>query len=148
MPAGLPEGSLFVLYVDEASRDAKLYLTGSARGREFSASIAVHAADGGAAQALPWLCVDSAGGAHILWIDNRTDRIATYSASTRDGHEIGPLNRVSDAEFEERTHRQWLGDFTALQAAGPWLFAAWTDTRDGSSEIRFSRARNPHLAGR
>ena len=100
--------------------------------------------------AYPLVTSDEHGYWHALWIDNRYGQWATYSSSSKDGLTWLPSTRVSafydeSGSYDPKTGRAkaFLGDYNSIAAVSGKIYAAWVDTRNGSSQVFFASAPNP-----
>jgi hypothetical protein len=101
--------------------------------------------------AYPLIVSDEKGRWHAMWRDNRYGDWGTYTSSSSDGMKWSPSSSVADALSPESgwinpktlKHDQFLGDYDSLVANFGQLFAAWVDTRSGTSQVYFSTSPNP-----
>lgn len=100
----------------------------------------------------PVLKVGPDGRVNALWLDRRLDpgnRLfqAWYTSSTDGGTTWEPDTQVSDAPglgFDLNVglppgSGNAAGDYWGLDAVGPYVYTAWTDTRNGEQDIYTSR---------
>ncbi len=101
--------------------------------------------------ASPVVVADSSGNFHALWMDDRYGSWAPYSSSSTDGKTWTASTQVSDQLFDESgaydpttgETAAFLGRYDSIAAGGTHLYAAWTDTRNGASQVFFEDAANP-----
>lgn len=100
----------------------------------------------------PVLFAQKLGGAtrlHALWLDRRDDPSnvlfrAWHTYTDDGGLTWQPDQVVSDAAFNLNLglppgSGNAAGDYWGLGASGPWVYGAWTDTRNGEQDIYTSR---------
>ncbi len=106
-------------------------------------------------QALPRLAVDAQGNLVAIWYDLRRDTpggpplLDVYGSTSTDlGRTWSANYRVTDVSFAADggpfedaggNLTPFLGDSLALATAGGFVYAAWTDTRNGNQDIYFAR---------
>jgi hypothetical protein len=119
-------------------------------------------------QAQPRMVVDSQGDIIIIWYDSRRDpfrqKFDVYAAvSTDGGRSFGPNIRLTTTSFDPSKGRfadpttngaatdNFFGDYIGLAVSNGIAYAAWTDTRSGTSQdiyfTRFAINARPQSAG-
>ena len=91
-------------------------------------------------QFFPWLNVDSKGNVGVTWLDRRDDpsnvNYETFATWSANGGVTYKKNReISDTAsnpFNDGFGGSFMGDYSGNAWAGKKLYAAWTDTRNGS----------------
>jgi hypothetical protein len=141
-----PAGSLTVAYADGSFGAIVPFLSRSTDGGRHWSGVA--RLDRGlgppSSAALPWITTDDRERVHLLWLDNRSGGWVPYTAVSDDGVAFREPERIGDASFvEDGSSQRWIGDFNALVVRGGRRYAAWTDTRSGTSRIYFSTAPEP-----
>ena len=137
-------GVLTLTFLNGFSRDVLPYATRSTDGgNTWGAPVkVVHGAATPAGSALPWVTTDQKGGVHMLWLDNRWGAWVPYTAYAKDGVTFGVAERIGDKAFvEDGTDALNIGDFNGIVVRDGTRYAAWTDTRDGVSEVYFASAK-------
>lgn len=143
MLAETGDGALYLTYIDAPDGQMGVYLARSTDGgHTFGEPLQVSGAQG-AAKTLLWMDVDEDGEAHLVWLDNREGQWrVVHRHTTGGGSSLSPLYAISDETFSGSTGGQdyWLGDFLGFAVRDGWAYAAWTDSRQSTSDIYFSRA--------
>jgi hypothetical protein len=103
-------------------------------------------------QVLPRLSVDAQGNIAVIWYDTRRDPASHLldvfgTVSTDGGQTFSPNFRLTDQSFDANAGKfidatgqtnYYLSDFLGLAIANHTAYAAWTDTRNGNSDIEFT----------
>jgi hypothetical protein len=93
-------------------------------------------------QFFPWVAVDSAGRAHLVWQDKRLDssnqNFDTFYTSTADGVSFARNVRVSSATSIVGL-TTFIGDYNNIAVAGSQIFPVWTDRRARNNDIFTAR---------
>ncbi len=90
----------------------------------------------------PSLAVDGNDVVHAAWVDYRTGNYNIFYSNSKDGRHWSANERVTDAETNPATVPKGvrLGDYLGLAADRLGnAFAAWTDGRNGHTDIYFAR---------
>lgn len=95
-------------------------------------------------QFYPWMAVNPQDGIHVVWHDTRAGRLIGqyYAYSTDYGISWSQNYRVSDTAVAAGT---FIGDYTACAADEDYVYALWSDCRNGfmNPDIFFSKANIP-----
>jgi hypothetical protein len=137
-------GGLTAAFVDGVSRQEQIYIAHSGDGASWDVPAPLDEGTVGGGAALPWLAVDEQDRIHAIWLDNRSGAWMPYTALSRDGQHFEASEQVGDQAFvEDGTPGRSIGDHLSLVVRGGQRYAAWTDTREGSSQIRFATSPEP-----
>lgn len=154
------DGSLYATWSDGRDGDDDVYLSRSTDGgATWTRALKVNDnGQDGTAQFLPKVDVAPDGRVNVLFLDGRNDKekkilLDAYLATSTNGGTSFTNIRMSDKSFDSRVGPTFGPDYgtdfgTKLglaSAKGGKVFAAWTDTREGSEatgrqDVYFSRA--------
>jgi hypothetical protein len=94
--------------------------------------------------ALPTLTFDGSSRAHVAWMDDREGLFRVYTAWSIDGLSFTPEEAVSDQAFATApSPTTKIGDGLALVIRDGRRYAAWSDRRDGTTQVYFASAAVP-----
>jgi hypothetical protein len=135
-------GTLHCLYLDGDSHNLAPYLANSNDGKNWSSPSAVDGFMGHSEQAaLPWVTTDAQDNVHVIWLDNRYGGWVPMTAYSADGVNFSTIERIGDAQFTQTgSYTTWIGDFLSMVVRDGWRYAVWTDSREGTSQVYFSKA--------
>lgn len=103
---------------------------------------------GFSAQFMPWMDVDAAGGAHVVFYDRRHDPADTLVdvtyAFAPPGGAFGPNVRLTLESFDPSlSHHQagdvFIGDYIGIDVDDGPAWAAWADTSGGRADVVVAR---------
>jgi prepilin-type processing-associated H-X9-DG protein len=142
-----PDGTLFATWADGRSGDDDVFLRRSSDGgRTWASAVKVNDnGKDGTAQFLPKVDVAPDGRVNVLFLDGRNDKekkvlLDAYLGTSTNGGKSFRNVRLSDRSFDSKVGPTFGDDFgtdfgTKLglaSAKGGKVFAAWTDTREGT----------------
>lgn len=140
-------GDLLVVWNDQRFGDPDILSIRSTDGGDtWSAPVRVNDDAGAEAQWFPWIAFDEVGVAHVVWYDRRHDgtSIDVYVARSTDGGvTYEPNVRVTDQGFLHvppwEVSLNFLGDYTAIAAAGGFAYPSYQDARAGEQDVYVSK---------
>lgn len=148
--AAAPDGALHVAWADASNGDADVLISTSRDGgATWSAPRPVHPPSRHD-QFMPWMVVDSAGRAHVLYLDRSEDpENVVYLprlASSVDGGQSWSTIALASEGSDDRLARprdalgregaNFIGDYSAIAAAGERVFPVWPDLRASTAGER------------
>ncbi|TPV95092.1 MAG: exo-alpha-sialidase [Myxococcales bacterium FL481] len=111
-------------------------------GETWSDTLRVSESESGTREFQPWVAVDASGATHVVWTDARDNQNAVYHASAEDPADgFGTNTEVTDATGPI-SGLFFYGDYKGIVIDGDDVLVAWADSRDGNTDIYFSRGVN------
>lgn len=142
--------TLYVVFADSRLAGGQLdvfFSRSTNQGTNWSTPIKINDTPAGdtTLQFYPWMAVDPNDNIHVVWHDTRGHSryyIGQYYAYSSDQGVTWSTNqRVSDTVAYTNT---FIGDYTANAASSDYVYAIWSDCRNGSGnpDIYFSKSSN------
>ncbi len=98
-----------------------------------TAGLILNQDNAGAQQMEPWMAVDTAGGIHTTWFDDREGGWRLYGSTSVDGGKTWDEYTVADDTFkkgfDDYDTYHWVGHFQGLTANDTDVYAVWCDSR-------------------
>jgi hypothetical protein len=151
--AATGNGILFLTWVDERYGTWDILGMGSTNGGlSWTGPFVVNdITDGG--QCKGWVTFDPYGGLHTFWYHTSSWPTTTssqwevrYQYSADSGLTFSPSVRITDTVFLGHYYdgyTNFMGDYHTIVADSHYVYAVWTDGRDGNMNLYFSRALLP-----